>query len=61
MSKNRSIFLRGVSRRNAPPTELGESSGGGPPRLLLALAVLFAIGVIWYFLNPLDDIPQVAD
>jgi len=63
MSKNRSIYIRGRPRnegRNARPPELGESSGGGPPWFLLAVAVLLAIGVTWYFFNPLEVIPQVA-
>jgi hypothetical protein len=64
MAKNRAIYFRGVSRkaqRNAPPTELGEGSGGGPPWLLLALAVLLAIAVTLYAFHPLDVIPQVVD
>jgi hypothetical protein len=43
-------------RRNTPPTELGGDSG--PPRLLLALAVFFAIGVTLYAFDSLEVIPQ---
>jgi hypothetical protein len=51
----------GPPKRSAPPTEIGDDvPPGGPPWLLLALGVLFALGVTWYAFRPLDIIPQMT-